>query len=163
MRCTMMCNTFRRRLFGRIDAWPSGRLFNNVIPLRPSAGRHLAVRLGDDALNATALSLPGEMRLFRQRSWTCGNACRPIWGNARYWRCQACAPGCCRCIWLPSPGLAGSAISVRCPVAWRLREAAHQGFCGAIVPKANAPKKSRVGKVEVIVVERWNAATDACC
>ena len=36
----------------------------------------------------------------------------------------------------------------------RLKEAAHHGFCRAIVPKANAPKKGKVGEMEVIGVER---------
>jgi len=36
----------------------------------------------------------------------------------------------------------------------RLKEAAQHGFRRAIVPKANAPKKSRIGDLEVIAVER---------
>jgi DNA repair protein RadA/Sms len=36
----------------------------------------------------------------------------------------------------------------------RLKEAAQHGFMRAIVPKANAPKKSRIGEMEVIAVER---------
>ena len=36
----------------------------------------------------------------------------------------------------------------------RLREAATHGFLKAIVPKANAPKKSRIGELEVLGVER---------
>jgi DNA repair protein RadA/Sms len=44
----------------------------------------------------------------------------------------------------------------------RLKEAAHHGFKRAIVPKANAPKKSsRVGDLEVIGVERLREAIDA--
>jgi hypothetical protein len=44
----------------------------------------------------------------------------------------------------------------------RLKEAAHHGFLRAIVPKANAPKKARVGEMEVIGVERLAEAIDAC-
>ena len=44
----------------------------------------------------------------------------------------------------------------------RLKEAAHHGFQRAIVPKANAPKKGRVGDMEVIGVERLAQAIDAC-
>ncbi|RDS85568.1 DNA repair protein RadA [Dyella psychrodurans] len=44
----------------------------------------------------------------------------------------------------------------------RLKEAAHHGFQRAIVPKANAPKKGRVGDMEVIGVERLAHAIDAC-
>ncbi len=44
----------------------------------------------------------------------------------------------------------------------RLREAAHHGFRRAIVPKANAPKKARIGDMELIVVERLVQAIDAC-
>ena len=44
----------------------------------------------------------------------------------------------------------------------RLKEAAHHGFRRAIVPKANAPKKGRVGEMEVIGVERLGEAIDAC-
>jgi DNA repair protein RadA/Sms len=36
----------------------------------------------------------------------------------------------------------------------RLKEAATHGFLRAIVPKANAPKKSRLGELEIIAVER---------
>jgi len=47
----------------------------------------------------------------------------------------------------------------------RLKEAAQHGFMRAIVPKANAPKKSRIGEMEVIAVERLcdaiAAASDA--
>ena len=44
----------------------------------------------------------------------------------------------------------------------RLKEAATHGFKRAIVPKANAPKKGRVGEMEVIGVERLSDAIDAC-
>ena len=44
----------------------------------------------------------------------------------------------------------------------RLKEAAHHGFRRAIVPKANAPKKGRVGDMEVTGVERLSEAIDAC-
>ncbi|GLQ46810.1 DNA repair protein RadA [Dyella lipolytica] len=44
----------------------------------------------------------------------------------------------------------------------RLKEASHHGFQRAIVPKANAPKKGRVGEMEVIGVERLSQAIDAC-
>ena len=43
----------------------------------------------------------------------------------------------------------------------RLKEAAHHGFRRAIVPKANAPKKNRIGGLEVVVVERLRDALDA--
>ncbi|HJP98830.1 MAG TPA: DNA repair protein RadA [Rhodanobacteraceae bacterium] len=44
----------------------------------------------------------------------------------------------------------------------RLKEAAHHGFRRAIVPNANAPKKSvRIGDLEVIGVERLRDAIDA--
>lgn len=43
----------------------------------------------------------------------------------------------------------------------RLREAATHGFKRAIVPKANAPKKGRVGDMEVIGVERLSEALSA--
>ena len=44
----------------------------------------------------------------------------------------------------------------------RLKEAAHHGFKRAIVPKANAPKKSaRIGDLEIIGVERLREAIDA--
>lgn len=36
----------------------------------------------------------------------------------------------------------------------RLKEAATHGFKSAIVPKANAPKKGRVGEMEILGVER---------
>jgi DNA repair protein RadA/Sms len=36
----------------------------------------------------------------------------------------------------------------------RLKEAAQHGFRRAIVPKANAPKKLRIGELDVIAVER---------
>ncbi|MFT3791733.1 MAG: DNA repair protein RadA [Rudaea sp.] len=42
----------------------------------------------------------------------------------------------------------------------RLREAATHGFLKAIVPKANAPKKSRIGEMEVIAVDRLREAID---
>lgn len=44
----------------------------------------------------------------------------------------------------------------------RLKEAAHHGFQKAIVPKANAPKKSKVGDMEIVPVERLSEAIDAC-
>lgn len=44
----------------------------------------------------------------------------------------------------------------------RMKEAAHHGFQRAIVPKANAPKKGKVGDMEVIGVERLAQAIDAC-
>jgi predicted ATPase with chaperone activity len=44
----------------------------------------------------------------------------------------------------------------------RLKEAAHHGFRQAIVPKANAPKKGKVGDMQVIGVERLSEAIDAC-
>jgi DNA repair protein RadA/Sms len=43
----------------------------------------------------------------------------------------------------------------------RLREAATHGFRHAIVPKANAPKKSRLGDLEIIGVERLGDALAA--
>ena len=43
----------------------------------------------------------------------------------------------------------------------RLREAATHGFLKAIVPKANAPKKAKVGDMDVISVERLGEALDA--
>ena len=43
----------------------------------------------------------------------------------------------------------------------RLKEAAQHGFKRAIVPKANAPKKARIGELEVIAVERLREAIDA--
>jgi DNA repair protein RadA/Sms len=42
----------------------------------------------------------------------------------------------------------------------RLKEAAQHGFRRAIVPKANAPKKGRVGELEVIGVERLGQALE---
>jgi DNA repair protein RadA/Sms len=44
----------------------------------------------------------------------------------------------------------------------RLKEAATHGFRRAVVPAANAPKKGRVGDMEVIGVERLSQAIDAC-
>ena len=43
----------------------------------------------------------------------------------------------------------------------RLREAATHGFLRAIVPKANAPKKLKIGEMEVVAVERLSEAIDA--
>ena len=43
----------------------------------------------------------------------------------------------------------------------RLREAATHGFTRAIVPKANAPKKARIGDLEVIAVDRLDQALAA--
>jgi DNA repair protein RadA/Sms len=43
----------------------------------------------------------------------------------------------------------------------RLKEAATHGFRRAIVPKANAPKKGRVGEMQVIGVERLAEALEA--
>jgi len=43
----------------------------------------------------------------------------------------------------------------------RLKEAATHGFRRAIVPKANAPKKGRIGDMEVIGVERLSEALSA--
>jgi DNA repair protein RadA/Sms len=43
----------------------------------------------------------------------------------------------------------------------RLREAATHGFLKAIVPKANAPKKSKIGDMEIVPVERLRDALDA--
>jgi len=43
----------------------------------------------------------------------------------------------------------------------RLKEAATHGFKRAIVPKANAPKRGRVGEMEVIGVERLAEALEA--
>ena len=40
----------------------------------------------------------------------------------------------------------------------RLREAATHGFLKAIVPKANAPKKSKMGEMEIVGVERLGDA-----
>jgi DNA repair protein RadA/Sms len=44
----------------------------------------------------------------------------------------------------------------------RLKEAAHHGFLRAVVPRANAPKKGRVGDMEVIGVDRLAQAIEAC-
>jgi DNA repair protein RadA/Sms len=43
----------------------------------------------------------------------------------------------------------------------RLREAATHGFLKAIVPKANAPKKGKMGEMEIVAVERLGDAIDA--
>jgi DNA repair protein RadA/Sms len=43
----------------------------------------------------------------------------------------------------------------------RLREAATHGFLKAIVPKANAPKKTKIGELDIIAVERLAEAIDA--
>ena len=43
----------------------------------------------------------------------------------------------------------------------RLKEAATHGFLRAIVPKANAPKKAKIGEMEVVGVERLGDALDA--
>lgn len=43
----------------------------------------------------------------------------------------------------------------------RLKEAATHGFLRAIVPKANAPKKGKIGEMEVVGVERLGDALDA--
>jgi DNA repair protein RadA/Sms len=43
----------------------------------------------------------------------------------------------------------------------RLREAATHGFVRAIVPKANAPKKARIGELEIIAVDRLAEALQA--
>jgi DNA repair protein RadA/Sms len=43
----------------------------------------------------------------------------------------------------------------------RLREAAKHGFKRAIVPKANAPKKSRVAELEILPVDRLSQALGA--
>lgn len=43
----------------------------------------------------------------------------------------------------------------------RLKEAAQHGFRHAIVPKANAPKKKRIGEMEIIAVERLVEALDS--
>ena len=42
----------------------------------------------------------------------------------------------------------------------RLREAATHGFLKAIVPKANAPKKSKIGDMEIVAVERLRDALE---
>jgi DNA repair protein RadA/Sms len=43
----------------------------------------------------------------------------------------------------------------------RLREAAKQGFRRAIVPKANAPKRSKIAEMEVVPVDRLSQALDS--
>jgi DNA repair protein RadA/Sms len=43
----------------------------------------------------------------------------------------------------------------------RLKEAATHGFLKAIVPKANAPKKLKMGEMEIVAVERLREALDA--
>ena len=43
----------------------------------------------------------------------------------------------------------------------RLREAATHGFRHAIVPRANAPKKSRIGELQIIAVDRLGDALSA--
>jgi DNA repair protein RadA/Sms len=43
----------------------------------------------------------------------------------------------------------------------RLKEAATHGFKRAIVPKANAPKKARIGEMEIIAVDRLAEAIEA--
>ena len=43
----------------------------------------------------------------------------------------------------------------------RLKEAATHGFLKAIVPKANAPKKARIGEMEIVPVDRLRDALDA--
>ncbi|MBN8726205.1 MAG: DNA repair protein RadA [Xanthomonadales bacterium] len=43
----------------------------------------------------------------------------------------------------------------------RLREAAQHGFRRAVVPKANAPKKARIGDLEILAVERLGDALAA--
>jgi DNA repair protein RadA/Sms len=43
----------------------------------------------------------------------------------------------------------------------RLREAATHGFLKAIVPRANAMKKNRLGDMEIIAVDRLTEALDA--
>jgi DNA repair protein RadA/Sms len=43
----------------------------------------------------------------------------------------------------------------------RLKEAATHGFLKAVVPKANAPKKSRIGEMEIVGVERLSEALAA--
>ena len=43
----------------------------------------------------------------------------------------------------------------------RLKEAATHGFLKAIVPKANAPKKLKIGDMEIVPVERLRDALDA--
>ncbi|WP_313914991.1 DNA repair protein RadA [Tahibacter sp.] len=43
----------------------------------------------------------------------------------------------------------------------RLKEAATHGFLKAVVPRANAPKKSRIGEMEIVGVDRLSDALDA--
>jgi DNA repair protein RadA/Sms len=43
----------------------------------------------------------------------------------------------------------------------RLREAATHGFLKAIVPKANMPKKAKIGEMEIVVVERLSDALNS--
>ncbi|MCQ4165019.1 DNA repair protein RadA [Tahibacter harae] len=43
----------------------------------------------------------------------------------------------------------------------RLKEAATHGFLKAVVPKANAPKKARIGEMEIVGVERLSEALNA--
>ncbi len=43
----------------------------------------------------------------------------------------------------------------------RLREAATHGFLKAIIPKANAPKRLKMGEMEIVPVERLRDALDA--
>jgi len=43
----------------------------------------------------------------------------------------------------------------------RLREAATHGFLKAIIPRANAPKKLKMGEMEIVPVERLRDALDA--
>jgi DNA repair protein RadA/Sms len=43
----------------------------------------------------------------------------------------------------------------------RLKEAATHGFRRAIVPKANAPKKTRIGEMEILAVDRLGEALSA--
>jgi DNA repair protein RadA/Sms len=43
----------------------------------------------------------------------------------------------------------------------RLKEAATHGFRKAIVPKANAPKKLKIGEMEIVAVERLSEAIAA--
>jgi DNA repair protein RadA/Sms len=43
----------------------------------------------------------------------------------------------------------------------RLKEAATHGFLRAIVPKANAPKKSKMGEMEIVAVDRLSEAIEA--
>ena len=43
----------------------------------------------------------------------------------------------------------------------RLKEAATHGFLRAIVPKANAPKKAKIGAMEIVAVDRLGEAIEA--